>query len=66
MVDFTDVKNFFSWLNTKVNVDRVEDSKRRRCVTSESLLHKWLISLDVAIKTVYHITQKGIKNFLHQ
>ena len=42
-VDFTDDENFFNVLKATVNVDRVGESKRRCCVTYESLFHKWLI-----------------------
>ena len=51
-VDCTDDKIFFNALKVKVNVDKVGDSKRRCCVTSESLSHKWLILQEVGSKTV--------------
>ena len=42
-VEFTDDNNFYKTLNTKVNVDKVRESKGRHGVISESLSQKWLI-----------------------
>ena len=52
VVYFTDDNNLFITLNSKVNEARVESSKERNGVTSESLSHKWLISPKAARRKV--------------
>ena len=65
VVDFTDDENFFNALNDKVNVDRVESSKRRHGVTSKSLSQKLLIFPDSERRTEHNSTQRGIRTIIH-
>ena len=56
-VNFTDDANFFHVINAKVNVARVGASKGRHDVTSNSLPHNWLITMEAARITVKHTNQ---------
>ena len=64
-VDFMDDKKFFNALNDKVNVARVGVSKGIHGFTLESLSQKWLISPEVARRTVQHTTQRGKRTILY-
>ena len=64
-VDFADDEKNYKVLNAQINVAKVEASKGIHGVTSESLSHKWLISLEAVRRTVQHTTQRVIRTILN-
>ncbi len=60
-VDITDDQDFAQELERHVRVCRVKTSKGWRAINAEALAEKWMVSPDVARRTLARTTRRGIR-----
>ena len=60
-VDFTSDDHFHDALQAHVNVSRVQVKNGHRAINSDMLAEKWLVSPEVARRTLERTTQRGVR-----
>ncbi len=63
--DFTSNEYFHVALQARVNVSRVKVGKSCRAIGHELLADKWLVSPEVACRTLERTTQRGVRTISH-
>jgi len=64
--DFTSNEYSHIALQALVNVSRVKVGDSRRAIGHELLTDKWMVSPEVARRTLERTTQRGVQTILHQ
>ena len=63
--DFTSDEYFHVALQALVNVSRVKVGNSRRAIGHELLADKWMVSPEVACRTLERTTQRGVRTISH-
>jgi hypothetical protein len=63
--DFTSDEYFHVALNARVNVSRVKVGNSRRAIGHKLLEDKWMVSPEVAPRTLERTTQRGVRTISH-
>ena len=64
-VDFTSDDHFHDVLRAHVNISWVQVKNGHRAINNELLAEKWLVSTDVAKRTLERTTQRGVRTISH-